>query len=115
MRQYEHKCEKFCNLGICIFNSQTFYGTYLCNFLLFFRYDINNCLFQAAYEKILQECQCTPYFHWGTDGMNFCRGKSLKCMNKILSRIGQFNIVDGKPCLAACEDQKNSVSITTSR
>ena len=90
---------------------------YLCNLFLFtfFRYDINNCLFQAAYEKILQECQCTPYFHWGTEGMNFCRGKSLKCMNKILSRIGQYNIVDGKPCLAACEDQKNSVSITTSR
>ena len=36
-------------------------------------------------------------------------------MNEILGRIGQFNVVEGKPCLAACEDQKNSVSITTSR
>ena len=39
----------------------------------------------------------------------------MKCMNEILGRIGQYNVVDGKPCLAACEDQKNSVSITTSR
>ena len=84
----------------------------------FFRYDISNCLFQAAYEKILKECRCTPYFHWGgpeNDIDEFCRGKTLKCMNNILDRIGQFNTVEGKPCLAACEDQKNSVSITTSR
>ena len=78
------------------------------------RYDISNCLFQAAYEKILEECQCMPYFHWG--GMlDFCRGLSLKCMNRVLGKIGQYNQVDGKPCLASCEDQKNSVSITTSR
>ena len=81
-----------------------------------YRYDISNCLFQAAYEKILEECRCTPYFHWGDLPFDdFCRGKSLKCMNSILGRIGQYNRVDGKPCLAACEDQKNSVSITTSR
>ena len=82
--------------------------------MLTFRYDISNCLFQAAYEKVLEECQCTPYFHWGGDH-DFCRGKTLKCMNNILERIGQYNTVDGKPCLASCEDQKNSVSITTSR
>ena len=81
---------------------------------MIFRYDISNCLFQAAYEKILEECQCTPYFHWGGD-FDFCRGKSLKCMNHVLGKIGQYNHVDGKPCLASCEDQKNSVSITTSR
>ena len=82
----------------------------------FRRYDISNCLFQAAYEKILEECKCTPYFHWGNLPFDeFCRGRTLKCMNEILERIGQFNVVEGKPCLAACEDQKNSVSITTSR
>eukprot|EP00093_Oithona_nana_P005762 05762.XXX_302077_297100_1 [CDS] Oithona nana genome sequencing. len=81
-----------------------------------YRYDISNCLFQAAYEKILEECKCTPYFHWGNLPFDeFCRGETLKCMNEILGRIGQFNVVEGKPCLAACEDQKNSVSITTSR
>ena len=78
---------------------------------LHFRYDISNCLFEAAYEKILEECQCTPYFHWGGQ-YDFCRGNSLKCMNHILGKLGQYNHVGGKPCLASCEDQKNSVSIT---
>ena len=33
------------------------------NFL--FRYDIGNCLFEAAYDEVLDKCLCTPYYHWG--------------------------------------------------
>ena len=91
-----------------------------------FRYDISNCLFEATYEKVLEECNCTPYFHWAglKEYQNFCRGSSLICMNEIFSRLGEFNDVlhfneNGKAsnykvsdknaprrkCLAACENQ----------
>ena len=84
-----------------------------------YRYDISNCLFEATYEKILEECKCTPYFHWAgrREYKNFCRGPSLLCMNQILLRLGEFNeVVDEndknkhstkKQCLAACENQVN--------
>lgn len=29
------------------------------------RYDIGNCLFEAAYDEVLDKCSCTPYYHWG--------------------------------------------------
>ena len=29
----------------------------------FYRYEMSNCLFEAAYERILSECNCTPSFH----------------------------------------------------
>ena len=29
------------------------------------RYDIGNCLFEAAYDEVLDRCGCTPYYHWG--------------------------------------------------
>ena len=82
-----------------------------------YRYDISNCLFEATYQKVLEECKCTPYFHWAgvKEYRNFCRGPSLLCMNEILSRLGEFNeVVDNlnmnapqtkKRCLAACENQ----------
>ena len=93
-----------------------------------YRYSINNCLFEASYEKILEECQCTPFFH--TLGINkcprICNGASLLCMNRILDQIGEYReIEDGDinigsqrrqvKCLEACEDQQNQVSVTTSR
>ncbi len=28
-----------------------------------YRYEMSNCLFEAAYEKILSDCNCTPSFH----------------------------------------------------
>ena len=82
-----------------------------------YRYDISNCLFEATYENILDECKCTPYFHWAgrKEHNNFCRGPSLLCMNEILLRLGEFNeVMDAKDnstlsakkrCLAACENQ----------
>ena len=39
---------------------------YLFNFKLkCCRYDIGNCLFEAAYDEVLDKCKCTPYYHWG--------------------------------------------------
>ena len=80
-----------------------------------YRYDISNCLFEATYEQILEQCKCTPYFHWAgvKEYRNFCRGPSLLCMNEILSRLGEFNEISDtkgksknkKKCLAACENQ----------
>ena len=60
-----------------------------------YRYGISNCLFEATYEKVLEICQCTPYFHWA--GMKkhrrFCRGPALVCMNQVFDRIGEYNEV----------------------
>ncbi|XP_023347676.1 uncharacterized protein LOC111716453, partial [Eurytemora carolleeae] len=90
-----------------------------------YRYDIGNCFFEAAYSKILEECKCTPYFHWGpvpldtiTSTRPFCKAETLLCMNEILGKIGEYKEIKyGSktfPCLAACEDQTNEVSISQS-
>eukprot|EP00094_Tigriopus_californicus_P006437 TCALIF_06199-PA protein Name:"Protein of unknown function" AED:0.31 eAED:0.34 QI:0/0/0/0.33/1/1/3/0/625 len=91
-----------------------------------YRYDISNCLFEATYEKVLEICQCTPYFHWAgfNEYQRFCQGEGLFCMNDILSRIGEFNEVlvqetddrmVRKKCLASCQDQQNQIAVTTSK
>ena len=40
-----------------------------------YRYEMSNCLFEATYEKVLEVCKCTPYFHWAgiADYPDFCR------------------------------------------
>ncbi len=44
---------------------------------------------------MLEICQCTPYFHWAgiREYGTFCRGKSLKCMNDVFTRIGEYDEV----------------------
>ena len=87
---------------------------------------MSNCLFEATYEQILEKCECAPGFHTlGGDvamrKFEICQGKSLNCMNSILNRMGEFDEVhvDGglrrQRCRAACEDQINSMFITTSK
>ena len=75
--------------------------------------------------------RCTPYFHWAgiREYGDYCRGKALKCMNDVFTRIGEFQEVDDdseehntdhsnqsseekgakyaarRKCLAACQDQ----------
>ena len=92
-----------------------------------YRYSINNCLFEAAYEKVLELCHCTPFFH--TLAFKkvpiLCNGYSLLCMNQIMDQIGEYTDVEFKDgnngqkrtakCLEACEDQQNQVTVTTSR
>ena len=92
-----------------------------------YRYSISNCLFEAAYEKILKECKCTPFFHTLALAKvpRICKGQSLLCMNVIIDQIGEYREVavkDAKSggirvveCLEACEDQQNEVTVTASR
>ena len=86
---------------------------------------MSNCLFEATFEQILEKCQCAPGFHTmgGDEAMRkfeICQGKSLNCMNNILNRMGEFDEVQveggarRQRCRAACEDQINSMFITTS-
>jgi hypothetical protein len=59
----------------------------------FYRYEMSNCLFEAAYERILDECNCTPSFHQLAYKMGICTGPGLTCMNRILRFIGKLNRV----------------------
>ena len=88
-----------------------------------YRYGIGNCLFEASFETILEECKCYPGYNQGLVedhnlGLKPCVGKSLECMNNILIRIGRFDKVDvdGRKmkCRSSCEDQSNAMYVTTS-
>ncbi len=59
----------------------------------FYRYEMSNCLFEAAYERILQECKCMPSFHQLAHELGICTGPGLTCMNRILRFIGKLNRV----------------------
>ncbi len=68
---------------------------------VYYRYEMSNCLFEAAYERILEECRCMPSFHQlGHDVVTeICSGPSLTCMNRILRFIGKLNKVWAIPPL----------------
>ena len=80
-----------------------------------YRYGISNCLFEATYEKVLEICRCTPYFHWAgiQEYGDFCRGKALKCMNDVFTRIGEFDEVDGYEEVRYDDIISNSGMLTT--
>lgn len=47
------------------------------------------------------------------------QGRSLQCMNEVFGQLGEYNTVKQNndtvvPCLAACEDQINQISISQS-
>ena len=75
-----------------------------------FRYEMSNCLFEAAYEEILHRCNCTPSFHLVAyeEYPSICSGHKLTCMSKILTEIGKFNQVSQGH---AREDNYSSVSL----
>jgi len=88
-----------------------------------FRYEMSNCLFEAAFENILRECKCFPGFHTLVDEndmehYDICIGSNLTCMNDLMNRMGQFDHVEYKgeqvKCRSNCEDQVNSLFVTTS-
>lgn len=90
-----------------------------------YRYEMSNCLFEAAFEKILEECDCAPGFHnegggSAMDAYQVCTGGQLACSNEILNRMGQYSrVIDTvenitKECLSNCEDQTNDLFVTTS-
>ena len=66
----------------------------------FYRYEMSNCLFEAAYERVLKECRCLPSFHApieaiedGYNATSTCKGPSLSCMKRILGLLGKLNTV----------------------
>ena len=65
---------------------------------------MSNCVFEAAYEEILHQCNCTPSFH--QTGIHeyprICTGRKLKCMKRILHGIGKYNVVR-KPKITSVE------------
>ena len=59
-----------------------------------FRYEMSNCLFEAAFENILERCKCAPGFHTmgGDEAMDkyeICMGANLTCMNDLMNRMGE--------------------------
>ena len=95
-----------------------------------YRYSMANCLFNAAYHKILTECHCLPDLHDHDtsknvqqnasnsfhDNLTPCIDGSLLCKNQILDKIGDHNTVPetGEVCMPACEDQVHQVEVTSS-
>ena len=67
------------------------------------RYDIGNCLFEAAYDEVLDRCGCTPYYHWGVvdlptilEQRPFCKvsSENRNCEFFKLSKIHIFEYID---------------------
>ena len=56
---------------------------------------MSNCMFEGAYEEVLNKCNCTPSFHQTgiREVPRICTGTRLKCMSGILHRIGKYNRV----------------------
>ena len=59
---------------------------------------MSNCLFEAAYERVLRECECLPSFHAPIEAVkagynDTCKGPSLACMKRILGLLGKLNTV----------------------
>ena len=81
-----------------------------------YRYTMKNCLFESAYEEIIEKCNYMPEFH--NFGLETCKGANLKCMEEIFQSFGQFDHVDYNgeiiKCLPSCEDQNNSIFVTSS-
>ena len=88
-----------------------------------YRYAIGNCLFEAAFENVLERCKCYPGYNEGlveNHKLNIepCSGANLDCMKNIMYRIGKFDHVDDRgvmvKCRSSCQDQTNLVYTTTS-
>jgi hypothetical protein len=59
-----------------------------------FRYDISNCLFEAALQRIELECNCVPaYFQETAPDVNVCSGSMIQCMNYLKERMGEFRYI----------------------
>lgn len=56
---------------------------------MFSRYEMTNCLFEATLQEIEKECNCTPkYFMDTVEGFSACEGKQKKCMNQLMTEMG---------------------------
>ena len=76
-----------------------------------------NCLYEAAMQEAIKNCSCYPGYL--SPSNSSCSGKSLRCFQDVFYYIGKYRSVEDrgetKPCLAACEDQTFSVTVTNSK
>ncbi|XP_059078307.1 uncharacterized protein LOC131876825 [Tigriopus californicus] len=85
-----------------------------------YRYEMSNCLYEATLQKVERECGCTSaqfrYEHIQPQYPS-CEAANKKCMNDLIDLMGTERTIDdegvNKPCLAACEDQKHSLMVTS--
>ena len=74
-----------------------------------YRYSLQNCLFAATYDKILEECECIPYFHtaaWA-EYPRICAGERLFCMNNVLRDIGSHTNISSYSTDTTSESSSN--------
>ena len=64
------------------------------NYILYCRYDIGNCLFEAAYDEVLDRCNCTPYFHWGVVDLPTILAERPFCKVGSCYGVGQTVIIN---------------------
>lgn len=55
---------------------------------------MSNCLFEATLQHVERLCNCTPkYFVDIVEGFEACEGKQKKCMNRLMTEIGDQRII----------------------
>ena len=74
-----------------------------------YRYSLQNCLFAATYDKILEECECIPYFHTAAWAKypRICAGERLYCMNNVLRDIGSHTNISSYSTDTSAEYSSN--------
>ena len=96
-----------------------------------YHYDMNNCLFNFALDRILTVCKCRPIFlpSTGTTAAEvpYCTGKSIVCMYDLMADIGgnESSVVIGTssggsatprpPCYSRCNYQEHFFQISSTR
>ena len=81
------------------------------------RYEMSNCLYEAALQEAIKKCSCYPGFL--NPSNSSCSGKSLRCFQDVFYYIGKYRTMEDrgetKSCLAACKDQTFSVTVSGSK
>ena len=96
-----------------------------------YHYDMNNCLFNFALDRILKTCRCRPIFQPNNVAAGkvvpYCTGKSIVCMYDLIADIGggnQSSYVIGaaesdetarRPCYSRCNYQEHFLQISSTR
>ena len=57
-----------------------------CKFLLIIRYEMSNCLLEAAIQKAYEKCSCIPSYMFPSN--DSCFGDSLNCFKSQMYYLG---------------------------
>jgi amiloride-sensitive sodium channel len=74
-------------------------------------YNENNCVVECKMEKIIQLCDCLPYFYYNTENTELCDVKKLQCIienRKFLKKLKRPENVTEKDCV--CPTQCDSTT-----